>query len=108
MIENVSDDKEKITKPNINITPIQGRNEKCKCGSGKKFKVCCGNVTNGNWNRIERYRFVENKLVMPAQEKKKIVDSIVKSNESSRYPSKTAPLLAALVMANAFGYQNRK
>lgn len=22
--------------------PIPGRNEKCVCGSGKKFKKCCG------------------------------------------------------------------
>ena len=21
-----------------------GRNEKCPCGSGKKFKHCCGNI----------------------------------------------------------------
>ncbi|WP_366925853.1 SEC-C metal-binding domain-containing protein [Acinetobacter sp.] len=23
------------------IQPQQGRNEKCNCGSGKKFKNCC-------------------------------------------------------------------
>lgn len=24
--------------------PPQGRNEKCRCQSGKKYKVCCGNI----------------------------------------------------------------
>ena len=35
------------TKPKSNIyklspKPAQGRNEKCNCGSGLKFKKCCG------------------------------------------------------------------
>ena len=25
----------------------QGRNEKCNCGSGKKYKVCCGDKSKG-------------------------------------------------------------
>ena len=25
-----------------NLIPKIGRNEKCPCGSGKKFKFCCG------------------------------------------------------------------
>jgi uncharacterized protein len=27
------------------LTPKVGRNEPCPCGSGKKFKQCCGKVT---------------------------------------------------------------
>jgi uncharacterized protein YecA (UPF0149 family) len=27
------------------IAPKVGRNEPCPCGSGKKFKQCCGRVT---------------------------------------------------------------
>jgi len=27
------------------ITPKTGRNEPCPCGSGKKFKHCCGKIT---------------------------------------------------------------
>ncbi len=29
-------------KPIINEQPKQGRNDPCNCGSGKKFKKCCG------------------------------------------------------------------
>jgi uncharacterized protein YecA (UPF0149 family) len=27
------------------IAPKVGRNDPCPCGSGKKFKQCCGNIT---------------------------------------------------------------
>jgi uncharacterized protein len=27
------------------VAPKVGRNEPCPCGSGKKFKQCCGKVT---------------------------------------------------------------
>ncbi len=30
-----------IQQPIKYIAPIQGRNEKCGCGSGLKFKKCC-------------------------------------------------------------------
>ena len=29
--------------PHARVTPKTGRNEPCPCGSGKKFKKCCGN-----------------------------------------------------------------
>ncbi|HVE13697.1 MAG TPA: SEC-C metal-binding domain-containing protein [Elusimicrobiota bacterium] len=29
-------------KPFVKTEPDLGRNEPCKCGSGKKFKKCCG------------------------------------------------------------------
>ena len=29
-------------KPFVKAEPDMGRNEPCKCGSGKKFKKCCG------------------------------------------------------------------
>jgi uncharacterized protein len=28
------------------MQPKVGRNETCPCGSGKKFKKCCGGPTN--------------------------------------------------------------
>ena len=33
--------KDRVQKP-IVMPPKQGRNERCACGSGKKFKKCCG------------------------------------------------------------------
>ena len=33
--------KDRVTKP-YRAEPVQGRNEKCACGSGKKFKKCHG------------------------------------------------------------------
>ncbi len=32
----------KVTAPIINAGPRVGRNEECPCGSGKKYKKCCG------------------------------------------------------------------
>jgi preprotein translocase subunit SecA len=32
----------KATKPIVNAGPRVGRNDDCPCGSGKKFKKCCG------------------------------------------------------------------
>ncbi|MBQ7930797.1 MAG: SEC-C domain-containing protein, partial [Clostridia bacterium] len=29
-------------KPVVNKTPKVGRNDPCPCGSGKKYKKCCG------------------------------------------------------------------
>lgn len=29
-------------RPNLARKTEQGRNEKCNCGSGKKYKNCCG------------------------------------------------------------------
>ncbi len=31
-----------VTPKPVHVIPRQGRNEKCACGSGKKFKHCCG------------------------------------------------------------------
>ncbi|HOZ54577.1 MAG TPA: preprotein translocase subunit SecA [Clostridia bacterium] len=31
-----------VTKPIVNIEPKIGRNDVCTCGSGKKYKNCCG------------------------------------------------------------------
>jgi preprotein translocase subunit SecA len=28
--------------PIVNVSPKIGRNEPCPCGSGKKYKKCCG------------------------------------------------------------------
>ena len=36
--------KEKNTEENKVNDKKVGRNEKCPCGSGKKYKHCCGNV----------------------------------------------------------------
>lgn len=33
--------KQRIADP-LRLPPKIGRNEKCPCGSGKKFKKCCG------------------------------------------------------------------
>ena len=38
--EKVKEEQKKIFSPNKKI----GRNEKCSCGSGKKYKHCCGSV----------------------------------------------------------------
>jgi len=38
------DDKPKITIPLKREVPKVGRNEPCPCGSGKKYKACCGRV----------------------------------------------------------------
>ncbi len=32
----------KVSKPVVNKTPKVGRNDPCPCGSGKKYKKCCG------------------------------------------------------------------
>lgn len=37
-----------ITKPIVKTGAIQGRNELCKCGSGRKFKHCCAPKTTGH------------------------------------------------------------
>ncbi len=31
-----------VTRPDAPIAPKTGRNDPCPCGSGKKFKRCCG------------------------------------------------------------------
>jgi preprotein translocase subunit SecA len=31
-------------KPVIRSTPKVGRNSPCPCGSGKKYKQCCGKI----------------------------------------------------------------
>jgi SWIM/SEC-C metal-binding protein len=49
-IELAPDDPEDITDLDILLNPVKtriaekkvGRNEPCPCGSGKKFKKCCG------------------------------------------------------------------
>ena len=38
---------ETVRKPVVNKTPKVGRNDPCPCGSGKKYKNCCGAVNNG-------------------------------------------------------------
>jgi len=35
-------DGNRVTKPVVRDTPKVGRNDLCPCGSGKKFKKCCG------------------------------------------------------------------
>ena len=37
------------TAPIRRTTPKVGRNDPCPCGSGKKFKKCCGALTSGAW-----------------------------------------------------------
>lgn len=39
VLENIKDQK---TRPVVNPIPKVGRNEPCPCGSGKKWKRCCG------------------------------------------------------------------
>jgi hypothetical protein len=34
-------------KPALMPKKEQGRNERCNCGSGKKYKYCCGKATEG-------------------------------------------------------------
>jgi len=36
------DDGKAVNKPVVNTEPKVGRNEPCPCGSGKKYKNCCG------------------------------------------------------------------
>ena len=36
--------KESVPGTRVATTPKQGRNELCNCGSGKKFKKCCGSI----------------------------------------------------------------
>lgn len=38
---------EENAKPKIDVTNV-GRNDPCPCGSGKKYKKCCGGVNDGN------------------------------------------------------------
>ena len=35
------------TAPIVEHAPKIGRNEPCPCGSGKKYKKCCGSPTKG-------------------------------------------------------------
>ena len=37
-----SDDEQQ--KPYVRQTPKVGRNDPCRCGSGKKYKQCCGKI----------------------------------------------------------------
>ncbi len=40
--EDLSDLERKLSPPVRHEVPKIGRNEPCTCGSGKKFKKCCG------------------------------------------------------------------
>ena len=48
--QSLDDNEEEKTKPNISSKPLVregpkvGRNELCPCGSGKKYKLCCGKI----------------------------------------------------------------
>ena len=42
--ENEKSDKLNKSENNLNNTKKIGRNEKCPCGSGKKYKHCCGSI----------------------------------------------------------------
>ena len=42
MSMNRTDDEERINKPTIREEDKIGRNDPCPCGSGKKYKKCCG------------------------------------------------------------------
>ncbi len=42
MSMNLIDDEERINKPMIREADKIGRNDPCPCGSGKKYKKCCG------------------------------------------------------------------
>ncbi|MDC0525180.1 preprotein translocase subunit SecA [Pelagibacteraceae bacterium] len=44
VVSNQEEEKSNSTKSNINEKKKVGRNEKCPCGSGKKFKQCHGNI----------------------------------------------------------------
>ena len=37
-----------VKKPVVNSTKKVGRNDPCPCGSGKKYKKCCGANTVGD------------------------------------------------------------
>ncbi len=41
------DGKSSVKKPVVNRDAKVGRNDPCPCGSGKKYKKCCGAATNG-------------------------------------------------------------
>ena len=41
-IRNLDTTTKKSTAPIVNNTPKVGRNDPCPCGSGKKYKNCCG------------------------------------------------------------------
>ncbi len=36
------------------MTKKIGRNEPCPCGSGHKFKMCCGNLVKSSSNNSQR------------------------------------------------------
>jgi preprotein translocase subunit SecA len=48
--QSLGDNEEEETKSNISSKPLVregpkvGRNELCPCGSGKKYKLCCGKI----------------------------------------------------------------
>jgi uncharacterized protein YecA (UPF0149 family) len=45
---NAWDDLTEHSRVPVRVGPKIGRNEPCPCGSGKKFKRCCGGITAGN------------------------------------------------------------
>ena len=47
-------DKNEKEVPRVNPVKEIGRNDKCTCGSGKKFKKCCGEE-----KFIEAYKLIE-------------------------------------------------
>ncbi len=42
-LENLEKTKKGFQKP-VSVTKVIGRNDKCSCGSGKKYKKCCGKL----------------------------------------------------------------
>ena len=41
--EDVTDDERALNPPgSVRVAPKPGRNDPCPCGSGKKYKTCCG------------------------------------------------------------------
>ncbi len=45
-VENAGESKTLSRKPTVNQTKKIGRNDPCPCGSGKKYKYCCGRNEN--------------------------------------------------------------
>ena len=43
VVKDQKDDEETKVSPSIQSKKI-GRNDKCLCGSGKKYKHCCGSI----------------------------------------------------------------
>lgn len=92
----------------MSFAPIVGRNSLCTCGSGIKFKKCCGNEAKKAVARAEEKKAWTESLARAADEREKKQQELRTANSDARtyYPHhRVSPLtmvagLTAMLMAD--------